>query len=166
MSLPGKTYRKHSIRGWAHTHTFRLCQSTWYHPGFDLLSKFPKQLQLFWNYHWKNMPTCEKFTHVDPSFHKQLVQSKTNPSCEDNEGFLLQLSRHPIFHCTIRMGGRVDFWLQGVFFTWTKLSTYSKPGPLMDRNSKDWRSQPPSFQGRTVSLREGHGGRENPYHPL
>ena len=82
-----------------HTHTFRLCQSTWYHPGFDLLSKFPKQLQLFWNYHWKNMPTCEKFTHVDPSFHKQLVQSKTNPSCEDNEGFLLQLSRHPIFHC-------------------------------------------------------------------
>ena len=80
------------------THTFRLCQSTWYHPGFDLLSKFPKQLQLFWNYHWKNMPTCEKFTHVDPSFHKQLVQSKTNPSCEDNEGFLLQLSRHPIFH--------------------------------------------------------------------
>ncbi len=63
-------------------------------PGFDLLSKFPKQLQSFWI-------SLEEHANMQKSLHKWTLSSFSRKwtllTCEENEGFLL--FRHPIFHC-------------------------------------------------------------------
>ena len=149
------------------THTFRLCQSTWYHPG---LIYCPNSRNNFNCFGIITGRTCQHVkslhTWTLPSTSSWFSRKRTLlvKTTKDSSYNYLDIPFSTVYHQNGREGRFLaQKHMQGVFFTWIKLSTYSKPSPLMDRNSKRERiedpNHPSAFRGELLVLGRGMEGK-------